>query len=342
MSGSVQNLIAGGKMAAGLADKVMGGLNVPGTPPSPEGVSKGLFDKIKEGFKALTAGTPQNLTEINAKNKAEQSLTDALPVPKDSASSGLLASAASVASKVKDSITSQNVLGTLENAFKNNASQLGIPAGAVGLGLKLGSSLVSSISSPTGLGNLPGGANSVSNLVKGNSLPSVPGTDGIKASLNSISGAASGMMDTTSSVVNGFKDKLQNASLASFASLGLNPNDLAKLNGAINSVSAGGAQEIKLPTVAEATNSVNELAAQSKNLLGNPKIPPLSFGAAPPTDSSSMLARIKARNAALDGVMAKQKAYEDSLAKTGSRIDPETSAAFAEWRQALADMDNLG
>jgi hypothetical protein len=50
---------------------------------------------------------------------------------------------------------------------------------------------------------------------------------------------------------------------------------------------------------------------------------------------------MKARNAALDVVQTKQKAYEDSLAQTGSRIDPATSAAFAEWRQALADMDKL-
>ena len=292
-AGSVSNLIAGGKMAAGLADKVMGGLNVPGTPPSPEGEAKNLFKKITESFKPLTAGIPQDLTAINAKNKAEQGLTDAVGTVSPPGSSGLMAAAASAASKLKDAAASVNVLGTLENAFKNNQSLLGSSAGAVGLGLKAAKSLSNSFTSDSasGLGSLPGGSSSVSNLVTGKEPSSLPGVADIKKSLSSISSAATGMIDSSMGVVNGLKDKMNSSSLASFASLGLSPDDLGKLNGAINSVSAGGGQEIKLPTTAEATNDVGGLAAQSANLLGNPKIPPLSFGktsAAPPILKAGM------------------------------------------------------
>lgn len=290
-SGPVANLIAGGKLAAGLADKVMGGLNVPGLPDTPGDTSKKLFDKITDSFKALTAGIPQNLTTINAKNKSEQETTDA-STP-DAGKTGLMAAAASAASKASQSASSINVMGTLESAFKNNQAaimsqpQFGKVASAIGLGLKMSESAAKTFSSgmPSGLSGLPGGSESVSNVVKGDLPSSIPGTDAIKNSLASISGAASGMIDTTSSVVSGLKDKLNGASLASFASLGLNQNQLAKLNGAINSVSAGGTEKVKLPTVGEATNDVQELAAQSKNLLGNDKIPPLAFGpvSAPPT-----------------------------------------------------------
>lgn len=346
--GSVTNLIAGGKMAAGMADKVMGGLNVPGIPDSATSAAKGLFDKITSSFKSLTAGVPQNLTAINAKNKAEEDVANTKPA--DSASTGLLAAAKSAASKVGETISSTNIMSTLESAFKNNQQailnqpQLGTIAAATGLGLKITQSISKSMTSgvASGVDNLPGGGSSVSNIVKGDLPQSVPGTSLIKSSLASISSAASGMIDSTAGVVNGLKDKLSGASLSAFASLGLNQADLAKLNGAINSVSAGGADQIKLPTVAEATNNVSELVAQSKNLLGNPKIPSLSFGSDSSTSSSTMLSISQARRAAADKVKEAQKAYEESLASTGNRSDPATATAFAEYKQALADMDKVG
>jgi len=150
------------------------------------------------------------------------------------------------------------------------------------------------------------------------------------------------MIDTTGGVVSGLKDKLNGASLSSFAGLGLNPNDLAKLNGAINSLSAGGAQEIKLPTIAEATNSVTELAAQSKNLLGNDKIPPLSFGstAAITATATSIDESAKALKAANEEAAAKKEIYLQLKAQYGI-LDPKADAAFAEWKQAVKKANEL-
>lgn len=287
-SNSVSDLIAGGKSSSGLADKAMSGLNTGSPTKSLNDTAKELFNKITEGFKAMTAGVPQNLTAINQKNALEQAALSAAP-PGVSAAK---AAAEAAASKATGGTTgSLNITGMLDKAFTKE--NLTLAAGAAGLGPlssvagSAGTSLYSLAketgsnlglkADPSGISNLPGGASSVTNIAS-NATSSIPGLSSIKDSVSKISSAASGALDSATSVVDGLKSKLgTDTNLASFASAGLNPNDLASLNGAINSVAVPGGAEIKLPTIAEGTNDVAELATQSKSLLGNPKIPPIKI-----------------------------------------------------------------
>lgn len=351
VAGSISNLIAGGKMAAGLADKVMGGLAVPGTPDTPEGVSKGLFSKITDGFKALKAGIPQNLTSINAKNKAEQESGEATS-PETSATA---AADASAASKVVTATTSVNISETLSKAF--NAVQSGNIPGVSGINTGNLSGMASAAagvyafakstgeSLASGASNLPGGTSGLSQLVQGNLPTTVPGTADIKKSLSAIGSAVSGTIDGTTDVVNGLKDKLKNSSLASFASAGLSQNDLAKLNGSINSISAGGAQEIKLPTFAEGTNDTESLQSQSRSLLGNDKIPNLSFGSFKPKIlSPAETAKYDKLKSELDELEDTRwdlrKVYLDFRVKYGSSAT-ETISAQEAYDKVLADIDKI-
>lgn len=350
VAGSVSNLIAGGKMAAGLADKVMGGLTVPGTPESPEGVSKGLFSKITDSFKALKAGIPQNLTSINAKNKEEQDSTD-----KESPDvSSSAATDASAKSKLTAGLSSSGVADTLNKAF--NAVQSGsipgfnLTSGTVSSAIGSASALFAFAkqtgeSLPSGVSNLPGGADSVAAAIQGNLPVSVPGVSAIKQSLNAISGAATGSLDTTNNIVNGLKDKLQNSSLTSFISAGLSKDDLGKLNGAINSMSAGGSIEIKLPTIAEGTNDTSSLQSQSKALLGNDKIPNLNFGSFKPKllspAETAKYEKLKEEVEALEDTRWDlRKVYLDFRVKYGSGAT-ETVSALEAYNKVLADIEKL-
>lgn len=281
LSGSIPNLIAGGKMAAGLADKAMSGLSLGDATASVSGASKGLFDKIAAGFKPLQAGQPISLSATNAANELEKA-KDAAPPTVSSATASLAASA----SKATGSLGSLDVTGMMNKAMGSATSLLssnptvssltGAASGLTAMASKLGGTLSSTV--PSGVDNLPGGLSSVSSVVKNDVPLTVPGLSGIKDSMAKVSGAASGALSSVTDVVSGIKDKLgADTNLASFASLGLSKDDLAKLSGSINSLSAGGAAEVKLPTIAEGTNDVAALAAQSKSLLGNPIIPSLKI-----------------------------------------------------------------
>lgn len=257
-AGPVADLIAGGKLAASLADKALSGISLPGSVSSPDGVSKGLFDKITASFKPLTAGIPQDLKAINDKSNESSGLADMA----SSAVSSAKAALASATSKVTGmSSEVPDVTSMMSKAFDSTTAGVkNIASDAIASAKSFSENLTAS--APVDMAN-------------------IPGTTDIKDSIAKISGSVTGMFNSSPDIIGGLKDKLgTNTNLASFASLGLSAGDLSKLTGAINSMGSSGPNSFKLPTVAEGTNNVSELVAQSKALLGNPKIPSLSFGSA--------------------------------------------------------------
>jgi hypothetical protein len=351
--GSVEGLIASGKQAANLLDKSMSGLA--GAAPAaetPQGVAKGLFDKIVSGFKAMKASVPQNLTSINAKNKAEQegqdaalpttTVAEAATAATDSKATGASLSLPNISAtlgKAFNAVATNNVPGiNLSNVGGINVAGIAGAAGSLaGLAKKAGDSL-SSVT-PSGVDNLPGGAASISNTVQGNLPANIPGTGDIKGTLAQVGSAASGAFNSITGAVSGLKSKVASAGgLASFAGLGLSSNDLAKLQGSISSVSAGGPSEIKLPTTAESTNDVGGLVAQSKSLLGNKIIPSLSFGGVKPkilspAESTEYAKLTEEKEKLTDKGFDLQKEYRNAKAKYGS------SSAEAEqvWKEYAAN-----
>ena len=353
VAGPVGNLIALGKQAAGLADKTLSGLpSTPGAEETPQGTAKGLFDKITSGFKALAAGKPQNLTAINAKNAIEKEAADAATPTVSPAE----ATQAAAASKTLAGLVPSGVADTLGKAFSaaQSGSIPGLNLSSGGIGGMVGSESAlfafakqtgeSLPPAPSGVSNLPGGADSIATTLQGNLPVSIPGTADIKNALSKVSGAATGDLSSVMGAVSGLKDKLgSNSNLASFASLGLNPNDLGKLQGSINSVSAGGPAEIKLPTTAEATNDVGGLIAQSKALLGNQVIPSLNFGGIKPkvlspAENAEYEKLNKEKEALTDKQFDLQKTYRDMQAKYG-KSSPEAEKAWADIQANQAAID---
>lgn len=134
-----------------------------------------------------------------------------------------------------------------------------------------------------GVGSIPGGASAISNIISGNPLASasIPG-------VSALTGLASGAAGLDS-----VKGLLGNAkSLASLTSTGLNAADAASLSASIASMGMPGAVKVALPTTLVDANNVDSIKKQSASLLGDSKIPPLSFSStkAEPLSSSDITA----------------------------------------------------
>jgi len=91
-------------------------------------------------------------------------------------------------------------------------------------------------------------------------------------------------------------------------------------------------KEETTPTPAADTTNRETLNAAANRVLGNPKIPAPSY-TAPSTNFA-------ARRAAIDDMNAKKAEYEKLAAEFG-RSDPRTEAAFAAYKDALANLDNF-
>jgi hypothetical protein len=343
LTGSVSNLIAAGQAAAGLADKTLSGLgNIKTDAPSVESVSSGLFSKITSMFKPLAAGKPQNLSQINAVNKAEQEKTNAETPevsPAQAAEASTLSKGLSAAgSAVKDAFA--KALGT--NVQTLNQLTSSVTSSVTGVTDKL--------QSASGLTNLPGGADAVSNVVNTNipsTLSAIPGVSAISSTISNITNQVNSTVNGISDAVSGLKAKLGSTnSLQSLTSVGLSANDSAKLNSAISSINVPGGPEVKLPVIATDTFDLAGLTAQSKALLGNPKIPGLNFGAfkipAPlSADKAKEYDEIKAKVAEEeDSMWNLRKLYLDYRAKYGPDAT-ETESALSTYKQSVQKIDSL-
>jgi len=216
-----------------------------------------------------------------------------------------------------------------------------------------------------GIDGLPGGMSSVSNMVNlGDNAKAVMGTDVSSANslltglnipgkpnipgASPLTGAISAIKQNSNSGVSTLKDKLQggNDSIKNLASSELSSADNAKLAGAINSVS--GSTEVKLPTVASDTFDFGPQLAQASSLLGDSKIPGVSFGAIP---ASAFKMPTAAQAKEYDKLKAELKIQEDLQwdlrkkyfdAKTKKGADAsETIAAQTAWQDCVKKIDEI-
>ena len=135
-------------------------------------------------------------------------------------------------------------------------------------------------------------------------------------------------------------------SIKTLASSDLSPADNAKLAGAINGVS--GSTEVKLPTVAEDTFDFGPQLAQSSSLLGDIKIPGISFGAIPASAFKTPTAaqakeydKLKADLKIQDDLQWDlRKKYFDAKTKKGAD-SPDTIAAQTAWQNCVKKIDEI-
>ena len=323
LGGDIGKQIAGGNFATGLADKTLSGLS-------------GLGNSLKGGLSAMKDSAEAAFASVTAKFKDFKA---GVPVSLSEEASN---SVGETGSGLVESIKNMNPMDSLNKA----TSALGglIPTNIKGAldsakGLMTqGSTLLSSVSSSMAdVGKTFDGMSN--NLTSG--AMNVPGLDSIGTSVKNLVSSTS--TNSINNAVGMAKAALGGNSLAGQALSMLGSDPAAKLKGAIGSLGTGGGLGIKLPTIAVGGFDAGAIAAKSKELLGDPKIPALKFGdSAPPVDTASLVELSKQRRVAADKVNDTQKAYEASLEATGSRSDPATVAAYAEYKQALADMDKIG
>jgi hypothetical protein len=220
-------------------------------------------------------------------------LTSGLPAnPLAGAASSLMAAgkfASGLANKALNPIGAVDVTGSLKGAAEGAFSS--ITAGFK----KLTAGVPVTLPGTNSALPIPGGLSALSNLTTPN-LPSLPTSIAGLSSAISSAGGGSGIASAISSA--GGLASLASASLPSIPSLPSVPGlpslpglpglpklpslsslpDAASLNSAITSLGTGGNPTVQMPTVASGTVNYDSLVAQSKSLLGNPKIPPLNFG----------------------------------------------------------------
>jgi hypothetical protein len=93
----------------------------------------------------------------------------------------------------------------------------------------------------------------------------------------------------------------------------------------------GGAVDVKLPTVAEGTFKT----ADTKALLGNPKIPPLDETASSEPTPSEAAARVEALQASNTEVQTARDAWVTIKNEKGAS-SPDALAAWNEYKTKLA------
>jgi hypothetical protein len=304
----------------------------------------------------MKAGVPQNLTTIKAVNDAAAAAEDAAGDSKSlipTAPTSLLDTAKSLNASLSKIGASVNTgIGDLTSALSqkpaNITDALNNVSGAVSKVTDVASKLGMNTS---GLGSLPGGLASLGTLVSkaenSNPLASIPSlssiTDSAKSAVAGATGSLNGLMDSAK----GLADKVKSSgdSLLSMASTGLPAGALAKLNASIASLGSGGALDIKLPTIAADTVNTDAIQAQSKALLGDARIPALSFGTVafkvPSVAQAKEYDRLKASlTTEEDNYWATRKAFLDAQYKYGPDA-PETKSASDAFKVSSQKLETI-
>jgi len=165
--------------------------------------------------------------------------------------------------------TAASLFATVTAKFKGFSAN--VPQDLSALSSAAGSNLADVASNASGLSNLPGGANAVTGIV-GNVTAGVSNAISGTSQLNSIANSAATASTQLAALTNGGA-----SSITSLATAGLPASAVNALKGAVNSFSTGSVS-VKLPTVASNTVDFSSLAKQSKNLLGDDRIPPVDVG----------------------------------------------------------------
>jgi len=267
--------IGAGNLAASVAQNVTGGLggiskalgamsSVPGLSgllDSAKGVAGSAFSAITGSFKPMTAGIPQNLTELAKKSAEQVAGASGLTGTSAGALAGVLTQGASAVTGAASSLTGA--------ASALTSGGTGVAAlGAAAKSLAVGGIASSASSLASGLSNLPGGQKTVQAVVNNatNAVNSLPGTDAIGGLAKQAATAALNKLPlpTLPSGLN---------ALTNLATSGLAAGAAAQLTSAISALSSGGSVSIKLPTVGFNTTDRTGLTAQIASVFGDPKIP---------------------------------------------------------------------
>ena len=216
--------IGSGAAAAGLAESIggLGGIqsaltamgNVPslaGLMDQAKGVAASAFNAIKNSFKPLKAGVPQNLTQIAKENAAASA---EVANQKTQADSNLLNDAGSIAGKAPDAIrVISSVGGAITSALRSAAGAVGGITNAV-------ASVNNSVSSITG--GITSATNAFTELANAGTA--------ISTTINNVTAVSSSVSETaTGSVLNTTTGGTQNA-----------VNSVSALAGAGATIAAGG------------------------------------------------------------------------------------------------------
>lgn len=335
--GAPSELMAAGKFAAGMADKVTSGLGSLSSEggnalDSLKGAAAGAFAKVTGMFKTLKSKVPVNLNKVNAEAAEEAAA-------KAGASADEIKEAAK--SAAADSSGLANLPGGL-GAAKNMVSGLNpksmidsLPKSLDGVKAFASNAIASASSGATtavtgGISSAVGAAGSLYTMAKatGDKLGSLT------------SGGATPSLDSVGSTLSSAK-----SGLMSLAQAGMGAGAMSKLNASIGSITSGGPLDIKLPTVAEATSSFDAIKDKSKALLGDPKIPALSFGSfkikVPTKEEAEKYDKLKADlDKEEDNYFSTRKAFWDAKGKFGPDA-PETKTAEASFKESAQKLETI-
>ena len=381
LSGSIKDIVGSGNKAAEIQEKATGPLSGAKILDNLKGAVSSAFDKIKKGFKSLTAGKPQNLTTINAKNDEEKAAVDAGETAALDAGAQAPQSTAVKAPTLKESLSK---VGSKIKAFftPNPSGTANLTAGSATASNLVevnheGQSMIVDNNMPTkenpyaglsdeqrkSFGNadptdpyirsrlgVPPLVSTTATASSGTSGASLPGTAGISGVLGSIKSSISAGADKVKGAIASLKTKLTGANkLTDVANKNLGPAESAKLSASLNSMKTGGSS-IVLPTVAVGTTNTAVQSAQFGALLGDLKMPPGNLGDGIPTGSFSV-------------PTASQSANYDKLKKELTELDTnkkwdlqtkyfnskkkngeeaaETTAAKEEWQTCLKRIEQI-
>ena len=370
LGGAIKDAISSGNKAAAIPEKAAGPLSGAQIADNLKGAVASAFDTIKKGFKSLTAGKPQNLETINAKNAEDKATADAGEKVTDSANNPPQTSALS---SIKTTIS--NVGTKIKSFFTPSPSGIAnLPAGdAVSGNVVEGQVQMASANATTPASSDPyagltpeqikslGTADATDPYIRDRlGLPplagtkqltnnNLAGTSGIAGVLGSIKSSISSGADSVKGRIAALKTNLTaNKKLTDVASSDLGPADAAKLNASLASLPSGGST-IKLQTVGTGTFNTAALLSQSNNLLGDSKIPPLNLGNGLPP--SAFAAPSAAQSAKYTELKAEQKKQEDlqwdlrkkyfDLKKKNGEEDSSTVAAKEEWQTCAKRIEEI-
>ena len=380
IGGAIKDAISSGNKAADVPEKAAGPLSGAQIADNLKGAVSSAFDKIKKGFKSLTAGKPQNLETINAKNAEEKAAADAgeqaaidtaAKPPQSSVLNSIKTSISNVGSKIKAFFT-PSPSGTANLPAGDAGSSTIVEVQHEGQAEIVDSNATTAASSDPYAGLTPDQIKSLGNAdatdpyirarlglppladsttAGGTSAPAVaglPGTGGISGVLGSIKSSISAGADKLKGAITSLKDKLTgDKKLTDVATTNLGPADSAKLNASLASMPAG--TNIKLPTVGTGTFNTAALLGQAKNLLGDPKMPALNIGnGIPPGSFNTPTAAQSSKYTELKAEQKKQedlqwdlrKTYFDLKKKNGEE-DSSTVAAKEEWQTCVKRIEEI-
>lgn len=321
--GNVADNLSAGKFSASLTNGITGGLSslgaslagmaggITGALSSLRGAAAGAFDAIASALPKLEAGIPQNLKKI-----AEGATATANQVGANQAAAITNQQAGSQNANGVATGTASSAFNpmakfqTAGDAFLNSIQAQISPAITTlqGIGPNLSkfannltSTSTTDSASAGGINSLPGGQQAtviVTNLKDSliNTVNVLPGTQTIKALIDSKLSGVTTALSTVDSVFKGVNNAatqvttaaknvgsaLENLTtgkgLSSLAQVGLPASAIAKVEALVSSFSSGGAASVKMATVATNTDGTRtELDAQTKAQLGNSKIPPPNY-----------------------------------------------------------------